>query len=117
MLLGSPPNSCSKPAATLNSTYTMASICRTSRCWRVSNTKAQPPRCSMQRPPAVALFMAATPPPGEGSNNCCDDHSDATEVPDGLLLAIQRPETTLEPFDPRTLANVVNGLDRKVGYY
>jgi hypothetical protein len=66
--------------------------------------------------PAVALFMAATAPPGDDPPACCSDHS-AVDVPDGILLAIRRPPRTLAPFDPREIADVLAGIGHNIAYY
>ncbi len=65
--------------------------------------------------PAVALFMAATKPPG--ANACCSDPSHATKVPDGVLVAIRRPGKMLAPFDPRSIARVLKSIGNNVAYY
>lgn len=65
--------------------------------------------------PAVALFMACSEPPA-GSNSCCDEHAGTPATPDGILIAVRKPQQTLEPFDPRPIRDVVESLNA-VAYY
>jgi hypothetical protein len=66
--------------------------------------------------PAVALFMAATRPPGEDPYKCCDA-GHAQEVPDGIVVAIRRPHKILAPFDPREIDTVLASIGHDVAYY
>jgi hypothetical protein len=66
--------------------------------------------------PAVALFMAATSPPGDDPPSCCGEHH-AGEIPDGILVAIRRPAKTLAPFDPRAITDVLTSMGRNIAYY
>jgi hypothetical protein len=66
--------------------------------------------------PAVALFMAATQPPGDDLPACCGEHP-VGSPPDGILVAIRRPPKTLAPFDPRSIADVLGSIGSNIGYY
>ena len=64
--------------------------------------------------PAVALFMACSAPPA--GTECCDEHADASNPPDGVLVAVRRPTVVLEPFDSRSLSDVIDSVG-DVAYY
>jgi hypothetical protein len=65
--------------------------------------------------PTVALFMACSEPPS-GEFRCCDEHQSGNTPPDGVLVAIRKPTTLIEPFEPRRIGAVLRSL-KSVVYY